>query len=528
MTYFCDETGTLNRTLYRIAASVLALAVAAFTVSRFYNLENVPRGFYVDEAAASLEAICIADEGRGAYNRDQYPVFFAPATNGSHSPTWVYTGALWSMLFGRSIASFRAISATATFITIIGVYLLGRALFGERAARLALLCASISPWAFQFSRIAWDSSLVPMFTVWGLIFFLRAREDRLVLAALSGLFFSLAAYSYGTARITSVPLLCATAAYLRAKGQGHRSVLTRALIVFAVSSLAILGGYANGILAKRVAQISIFPILSEQGVLAFLKTFAGNYFSHFSPTFLFISGDAINLRHTTHETGMLSWVDAMGWALLVVWLFAFRSRKDSNDYRGTLPAALLVIFAVLINFVPGSLTSDSLPHGLRSSGAWPFVALGAGWGLELLLRRSASMIYALTLLTVAFSTFYLHLFFTRYVENAVGFFDARVLTRARQAEQSGDWSDVRRMHESLSRYYLTAYGGRTCEESLNEFIQAQGKPSRPPRSRFGLPPLFVQLGLIAISMIFASRRSAKDENAERDREKAGERKISAT
>lgn len=501
----------------RFARNLLLVVIAVFTFARFYNLDRVPFGFYVDEATDAVEALCIAEEGISSYIRERLPIFFRSSTTGVLSPTWVYSASLWSELFGPSIISFRALSGCATLLTIAGVYFLGRELFGERAGRFALLCATISPWAFQFSRVAWDPVLFPMFLVWGLFLLVRARDARPGDAALAGLLFALAAYSYAAGRVMSILLLLTFWVFPRLLGHRDRWMVARAGAVFAVASLSILINYANGVLAARASYLSIFRLYREQGLYPMLERFVSNYLSHLGPSFLLVRGDGVNLRHTTHYTGVLSWTEALGWLALLGWLAATLVRAWTERKLPRARAELLLISAILIGILPAALTVDDMPHALRSSGAWPFVALGAGRGLALLTECRPHAVYLAALLTAGFTVYFLGAYFTHYARTSNDYFDGVSLVEALAAARTGDWSRMHtERHEAIGRYYLMAYAGRSCEQSRLDWLRGHRRKEDRLVPPYGINPLFVQLGLIALCLPLAALERRKDRSGTSD------------
>ena len=126
----------------------------------FYRNDEVPSGFYIDEAAGVLHAICIAESGVDAWDFKSYPLFFTADTSGIHSPIFVYLNAVWGSVFGFSVGSLRSLAGIVTIFTIFGTAKLLSILIGKDAFWISLLIAATSPWGFHFSRIAWDDYLL--------------------------------------------------------------------------------------------------------------------------------------------------------------------------------------------------------------------------------------------------------------------------------------------------------------------------------------------------------------------------------
>ena len=147
-------------------------------VLRFVGLEQSPPGFYGDEFRGALHLICIGETGESAYG-ERWPVFVRGAGGGFYTPPFLYFGAVWAKLFGYSIASFRAIAAFFSVLTIAALYGWVRRAAGPEIAAWSAFVAALSPWSFQFSRIAWDPPLAPAFLMLGLwAWFAGARGAR--------------------------------------------------------------------------------------------------------------------------------------------------------------------------------------------------------------------------------------------------------------------------------------------------------------------------------------------------------------
>jgi 4-amino-4-deoxy-L-arabinose transferase-like glycosyltransferase len=211
-----------ERSLVPWFVPVLALG---WLVLRFVGLEHSPPGFYGDEVRAALNMICIGETGASAYG-ERWPAFVRGAGGGFYTPPFLYFGALWAELFGYSIASFRAIAAFFSVLTIVALYGWVRRAAGHEIAAWSAFVAALSPWSFQFSRIAWDPPLAPAFLVLGLWAWLNARA--VPAGLLSGALVALAMYAYPPTRIRRRS--CLDAVRLRA---ASRRLRARALLAFA-------------------------------------------------------------------------------------------------------------------------------------------------------------------------------------------------------------------------------------------------------------------------------------------------------
>jgi hypothetical protein len=360
-------------------AIVLLVTVVA-VIARFVALEASPPGFAEDEAAISAQIICVRETGADATGT-RWPLFVSVLGGGHTNAPYLYSGLLWTAAVGDSIASFRALAALFGAFTVAGVWFLGLVLWEDRqAAGLCALCAAISPWAFQLSRVAWDPAIAPCLLTWAIALFLYQGRRPYLAAALAGLLSALALYSYPPLRVQAVlvlPAVLALSWWRRTVSPEEwlRRIVTSAAVggVVLVPLLhATIAGTING----RANTLGIWnrDYMARVGgfsVANVLKVFLANLRSHFDSSYLFLTGDP-NLRHATGRAGQWSWLEILA-ALVLPFLFVRRVLSGREK-------AVLVFASV--SYVAGvsaaALTWESNPHALRSVGAYPFLALAAG------------------------------------------------------------------------------------------------------------------------------------------------------
>src|SRR3989344_3615704 len=88
----------------------------------FYRLNQIPSGFYVDEAAVAYNAYSILQTGRDIFDQP-YPILFRLL--GSYTPPlFIYISIPFVYFFGTSPIVFRSISAISALVSIIFFFLL--------------------------------------------------------------------------------------------------------------------------------------------------------------------------------------------------------------------------------------------------------------------------------------------------------------------------------------------------------------------------------------------------------------------
>ncbi|MBI4910285.1 MAG: glycosyltransferase family 39 protein [Acidobacteria bacterium] len=437
----------------RLAIAFLLILLAA----RFCALDQSPPGFYIDEASQSAHVICMATEGANPAGR-RFPLYSVSDFGGVYYPPALYIGAGWVKLFGASVAAMRAFAAFAITMAILGMTLLARHYFGNSGALATALVASVSPWGWIFSRIAWEPPNAPCFLVWALYFFL-CREGRAA-QVISAVFFALAIISYSPLYIQG-PIVIALLLWMR-----HREGRLKQMIPFAVTlALVMLPFFIKVLTADelrhRFRSVSLLsenfrnrPDVANSPVILG-SIFARNYVSHFHPDYLFLSGDR-NPRHSTGKVGILS---ALDFAAIAIAITGWR--------RTSIPIPLLrlCIIGILAGIIPSALTLGAVPHALRSIGAWPFVCLLSGAAI-----RNAAARAPILAAAVLFSGYFLSDYFTGYPQRATGAFDEQVKTLATQAAREGNASYLQRLGGTYSKdallYYQMAQGGHTCSQSF--------------------------------------------------------------
>lgn len=459
----------------KTAWAAILLLIGAFAIARFVGLDRAPPGLYPDEAVVAAEAISLIETG---FNSNRERTLFTPMADGGYaSPTHLYPKALWMRIAGYSIPAIRAYAGLEALLLLAGLFFLGRSRLGTPAGVYVLLAGSLSPWIFQFSRVAVDDPVLCLSgIVWGMYFFLRSPKaiDGIVAAFC----FSVAVYAYSSARVT-LPFLVPLMLWVKWPGQ---QVSFRYLAGFMGTGLLLCSpmiiGTIQGTLLSRYTVVGIFTPAHLQGasLSAVLAEFVSNIAQHLFPDYLFISGDA-NLRHSTQFTGQFSWLDS---SALMVALVLF---GQAAIRTGRLPVNRFVVFCVagfLVGILPAALTHQALPHSIRGSACWPFVALLTGFAIGRAEQRWPVALPAFTLVAAIYSVGFLWHYFQVYPREARDWFNATRLEAAEHGRASGDWQRLEKLTRNYPplavRYYLIVYAGKSFEES-GRFFEGLVPPS---------------------------------------------------
>lgn len=383
--------------------------IILLNIARFIGLEYSPPGFYMDEAAGATQVICIAQTGFDFYGV-HFPLFAAGFPGfGLYTPTYLYGQVAWTSLFGNSIAAFRGFSAFVTTLTILFLYLFARKVGTQRMALYVAFAATIMPWAFQFSRIAWDPPIAVMFLIAALWVSTFKR-----FSWCAGLILALAAYSYPPMRITALVL------WVLLPGISVKNKTLTLGIAF-LACIPLWFELRDPEFMGRARSLAIWGVFYDNpfekwGLLATPILYVKQLLSHFSPSFLFFNGDQ-NLRHSIQTFGMLSWVD--GIALIASGCICLKNFFGATKIQlssKTKKLFYISLIGILIGITPAALTNEGLPHALRSLAAWPFFALLTGVFLsqiETVLRPKIVMA-SVSMIGLVFFGAYQYSYFTRY------------------------------------------------------------------------------------------------------------------
>ncbi len=457
---------------YALAGGMLLLIFTANTL-RFVGIDRVPHGFQIDEATSGVTLGCLAQDGSSPLGNEKYPLF---AHNGFASPTppvYIYPGLVWVKLFGISQASLRSFTAFAFTVGLLGLFAIGRHLGGTRCGLWILLAASLSPWPWVMTRIAWESLFPLPLQIWGVYICLSARRTWQYL--LAGALLSAAAYAYAPARL-QVPLLLLTLTgygLLRLRWKISRAIALGA--GFLATSLPLIFLYVTDpVFNARFKGIAITNADYLQGAhgvetaLRVLAAFWTNILFHASGDFLLFKGSTTNFTLSTGHQGVMGWLDILAVALGLGWIAWQAWRKKPVATAGTLWFLGFLGINIIFGMMPALLTVLEHPHPLRTLGAWPYATIATGF-LVHKISGNWRATGSLALVTAAlFAAFFLRSYFRDYPKQSEGWFSVWTDEQARHARTDQDWmAFLYRYHPHMyvSRYYLMRYHGDNCAQA---------------------------------------------------------------
>jgi len=349
---------------------LLLLAVMVVAVFfRFYQLDKIPPGLYPDVAINGNDALQSLQTG-------DYKLFY-PENNGREGLI-MWLDALSIYLFGINVLALKIPAALVGTLTVWGIYLLARQLFDRKKEAAALLSAffcATSFWHVNFSRIGFRAILIPFCLVFSFYFLWRTfKEKKIWLAIMSGIFFGLGFYTYISFRLAIPLLFCALGLwlipYFKQKNIGQFVKLSTAMLLATFFVALPIGVYFLRHPADFFGRAAQTSILIAKNPLFELGKSLVLHLGMFN-----IYGDG-NWRHNFAGAPELNLL--VGIAFLAGLFVLLKSNLNSSSKLSKFDSNNIFLFLLLwlaFMLLPGVLTSEGIPHALRTIGVIPAVMI---------------------------------------------------------------------------------------------------------------------------------------------------------
>jgi len=422
-----------NKFLLKIVLIALLLFLLFL---RFYKLASLISPYW-EEVAIGYDAYSIFKTARD-HHGNFLPIIAFESFGDFKPALYFYLVVPFIKLISLRVLAIRLPAAIAGLLIILGngflalnIWQLIKVKVQKKESRIifliALFLTALSPWAFMFSRAAWEVNLATVLIVWGVNFFFffmskKSFKMKLVFLLLAVISFLLSTYSYHGARVAA-PLLGISLFLLYfyqqvfAKKQQLRVFLSKnylfilsALIISVLGFWPILKNINSAVVKQRAMEASIFydlEIIKESNALIeqagggrlakiryhryllFSRDIIKNFFDHFNFKYLFISGDN-NPRHSTQFFGNFYILDLLLFIFAIVFLI-----KNFSIY------SLFIVIYFIIGILPAAISKAS-PHALRTLLALPaFITLltFGVWQIKEILSKKFNFIFIIFVLS---------------------------------------------------------------------------------------------------------------------------------
>lgn len=347
-----------------LAILVVITLVAAFL--RLYRLDDLPPGLSGDTAYKGIAASRILHGER--------PIFFAESWGGIE-PMYMYIVAAFFRFLGMAPLVLKTVSAVIGVVTVPLLYVAAREMFSSSTiGLLSSAWLAISYWHVSWSRLGWESILVPLFITGTFYLLWRGlKSGRWIFFVCAGLSLGASLYTYQAMRFLPILIIL----YL-----GYRSLVDRGfwrayrlkMVLLLVISLAVflpLGGYFAthpGTFLGRAGEVSIFnPEKNPEGPLRSLLASAINILGTYN-----VQGDPF-WRHNLPGRPVF---DVLSSACFFLGLGVSVVRFRKGAY------SLVLVWLIVMSLPPILTPPRDVPHFTRSIGALPAACILPAIGVQ--------------------------------------------------------------------------------------------------------------------------------------------------
>jgi len=344
---------------------LFGIAMVVGVALRLYRVDSVPFGLNHDAAYSGLVAL-----------KASHSAAFIPWSPDSTQGETFFDYCIVALitLIGPVTLAIKGAAAVVGIVTLLGMYLFARQLYGVRTAVIATFLLAISGWHLIFSRVGWRMITLPLVEVFAFYFLFRAFQTRRRGSfALAGALFALQVDTYLAGRI--LPVLAVCWALVELWRSPDRVALLRGYALATVSFL--FAGAA--ILAFAITNPDAFNA-RYNSVSIVAQLLAGNW----SPFWQNVQASIglFTVRANGNDffidqpllDAPARWLFVIG-LVVAVWWAVRRSRRYT-----------FLLLGLVMALLPGLVSIA--PNGNRGSGTMPFVYILAALPLVAVLEAA--------------------------------------------------------------------------------------------------------------------------------------------
>lgn len=332
---------------------------------RFYQLTQVPSGFFSDEASIGYNAYTILTQGEDEYGTP-FPLFFR-SLNDYKGPTVIYITVPFIALFGLNEFAIRLPSVFFGIGTIIILYLIGLTV-SKKLGLWASFIGAIMPWLIHYDRVAFLVNAYAFFFV-ATIYCLIKSTTQIKYIFPASFLAVITLYTYQPPKLLIPLLLIGFFIIYKKTILRHKKKYLQALGLFLILSVPIGIHILVGDGMERFNQVSIFQKnLPFQEIILKITS---NYFLQFHPFYFFKTGEPTFITRHFNQ-GLLPLLISFIPFLLLGFIQIIKTIKT--------PFSLFLFFWLAIYPLGGTFVSDG-PYTSRSVIGAPLTALIIALGI---------------------------------------------------------------------------------------------------------------------------------------------------
>ncbi|RJQ27580.1 phospholipid carrier-dependent glycosyltransferase [Candidatus Parcubacteria bacterium] len=349
---------------------LLLVIVLLASLVRVYKIDQIPPALSWDEASVGYNAWTIANFGKDEWGKS-FPLVFKAFGEDKH-PVHIYITTVFVKLMGLSELSTRFSAALFGVLNVTLLFFLGKIFFKSNLAGLiAAFLLAISPYNIHFSRFNHELNFALFFFLLGSVCFFQGINKKPILVTIAFLSFGIDLLTYPSAKIITPPLIfLITMLYFKKLLNIRPYFLFGVLIWFSFIILMILN---PGLIGRerinqtsfgmeRISSTSLYQ-KTQNPLLGRMEIIFNQYFLHYSPRYLAISGDK-NPMLSSQITGEFYILDIL---FLIIGLIALGIRRSKEGL-------VLLVWGIL-GPIPSSLVNEA-PHAARAMfmlGSWHLI-----------------------------------------------------------------------------------------------------------------------------------------------------------
>lgn len=296
-----------SKSFTRFNILVFCVSLIIYLVTRFIGLDQFPITFFADEAASTVIAADLINNGL-RYEDELLPIYFLNVDKYSLSAT-VYLQILPYLLFGKSILATRGASIAFSLVGVVGITLALKQFYRLPVWWVGALLFSATPAWFMHSRTAFEAPIATSFYAIFLYGYLLYRYRSPTAFPLVLLTAGLTFYTYNPARVT---IIAALSLLILSDFSYHREnfrVIRRSWWLFILLSLPFIRFQ----LTHPFSSLDQLHLLNAYWIQPLslgekLVEMATQLTRGLSPLYWFFPHDQDLIRHTMKGYGHVLWI----------------------------------------------------------------------------------------------------------------------------------------------------------------------------------------------------------------------------